>query len=162
MGLQFPATLRGVAIDWFVDADLQELSTWADVRKEFIAEFRLLRDGNEIVLEIYITKQGKNETICVYTRSLKELVGKMESLPTDGLKKRWFVEGVRSVVKDKMKIVPPTSYADVYNGAMDLESEQNKARSTNPRTQTIHLPKVATTMKNQVRKFECCRRICYG
>ena len=71
--------MRGVAIDWFADADPQKLTTCAEVKKEFIAEFRLLRDDNEIVAEIYSTKQGKNETICVYARRLKELVGKMES-----------------------------------------------------------------------------------
>ena len=68
------------------------MNTWADVRKEFITEFRLLRDDNEIVAEIYSTKRGRNEMIRVYARRLKELVGKMESLLADGLKKRWFVE----------------------------------------------------------------------
>ena len=84
---QFPATLRGVAIDWYSDMDPQKLTTWGDVKKEFIAEFRLLRDDNEIVAEIYSTKQGKNETVRAYARRLKELVGKMESRPADGLKK---------------------------------------------------------------------------
>ena len=60
---QFPATLRGVAIDWFSDTSPQKLNTWENVKKEFIAEFRLLRDHNEIVAEIYSTKQGKNETV---------------------------------------------------------------------------------------------------
>ena len=76
---QFPATLWGVAIDWYSDMDPQKLSTWADVKREFIADFRLLRDDNEIVAEIYSTKQGKNETVRAYVRWLKELVGKMES-----------------------------------------------------------------------------------
>ena len=49
---QFPATLLGVAIDWFSDTDPQKLNTWENVKKEFIAEFRLLRDDNEIVAEI--------------------------------------------------------------------------------------------------------------
>ena len=64
-------------------------------------------------------------------------------------------------MKKKMKIVPLALYADAYNRAMDLESEQKKARrrSTNRWTQTIHLPKVATTTKNQGRKFKHCRRI---
>ena len=65
------------------------------MKKEFIAEFRLLRDDNEIVAKIYNTKQGKNETVHKYARRLKELIGKMESSPADGLKKRWFVEGLR-------------------------------------------------------------------
>lgn len=39
---QFPATLRGVAIDWFSDTSPQKLNTWENVKKEFIAKFRLL------------------------------------------------------------------------------------------------------------------------
>lgn len=54
----------------------------------------MLRDDNEIVAEIYTTKQGKNETVWVYARKLKELVNKMESKQADGLKKRWFMEGL--------------------------------------------------------------------
>lgn len=77
-----------MAIDWFSDVDAQKLTTWIGVKKEFIVEFQLLRNNNEIVAEIYSTQQGKNETNCVYARRLKELVGKMESQPTDGLKKR--------------------------------------------------------------------------
>ena len=60
---QFPATLRGVAIDWFADTDPQKLSNWDNIKKEFITKFQLLRDDNEIVAEIYNTKQGKNETV---------------------------------------------------------------------------------------------------
>ena len=39
---QFPAILRGVAIDWFVDTDPQKLTNWDDIKKEFCAEFQLL------------------------------------------------------------------------------------------------------------------------
>ncbi len=88
----------------------------------------MLRDDNEIVAEIYNTKQGKNKTIFAYARRLKELVGKMESQPVDGLKKQWFVEGLRLALKKKMKIVPPALYTDAYNRVMDLESEQKKSK----------------------------------
>ena len=57
-------------------------------------------------------------------RRLKELVGKIESQPTNGLKKRWFVEGFRPTLWKKMKIVPLALYVDAYNCVMDLESEQ--------------------------------------
>ncbi|MDF3675356.1 hypothetical protein [Enterobacter hormaechei] len=94
---QFPATLRGVAIDWFTDADPQKLNSWDNI-KVFIAEFQLLRDDNEIVAEIFNTKQGKHETVRVYARRLKDLINKMESKPADGLQKRWFVDGLRSII----------------------------------------------------------------
>ncbi len=84
----------------------------------------MLRDDNEIVAEIYTTKQGKNETVCVYARKLKELINKMESKLTDGLKKRWSIEGLHSELRKEMKIVPPSSYTEAYNRAMDLESEK--------------------------------------
>ncbi|XP_059073473.1 uncharacterized protein LOC131045104 [Cryptomeria japonica] len=126
--LQFPATLRGVAIDWYSDIDKQKVTTWANLQKEFQAEFRLLRDDNEIVAEIYSTKQGKKETVCAYGRRLKELLGKMDSQPADGLKKRWFVEGLRPSLRKKMKIVSPTSYSDAYNRVMDLESEHKTSK----------------------------------
>lgn len=60
---QFPATVRGVAIDWFVDTDPQKLTNWVEVKKEFTNEFQLLHDDNEIVAKIYNTKQRKNETV---------------------------------------------------------------------------------------------------
>ena len=75
---QFLATLRGIAIDWFTDADPTQINSWPNLKKEFIAEFRLLRDDNKIVADIYSTKQGKNETVRGYAKRLKELVGKME------------------------------------------------------------------------------------
>lgn len=81
-----------------------------------------MRDDNEIVAEIFNTKQRKNET--VYARRLKDLINKMESKSADGLQKRWFVDGLRSKLRRKMKIVPPSSYVDAYNRALDLESER--------------------------------------
>ena len=90
------------------------------------SEFQLLGDDNEIVVEIYTTKQGKNETVCVYAWKLKELINKMENKPIDGLQKRWFIEGLRSGLRKKMKIVPPSSYTEASNRAMDLKSEQNE------------------------------------
>lgn len=125
---QFLATLRGVAIDWYSDVDKQKVATWANLQKEFTKEFRLLHDDNEIVTEIYSTKQGTRETVRAYSRRLKELLGKMESQPAEGLKKRWFVEGLKSSLRKKLKIVPPTSYDDAYNRAMDLESEYKTSR----------------------------------
>lgn len=84
---QFPTTLRGVAIDWYSDMDKAKVGTWLDLKEEFGIEFHLLRDDNEIVAEIYGTKQNKNETVLAYSRRLKELLGKMESQPADWLKK---------------------------------------------------------------------------
>jgi Sec-independent protein translocase protein TatA len=52
----------------------------------------------------------------------------MESAPTDRLKKRWFVEGLLPALRKKMKIVPPSSYTEAYNRAMDLESEQKTSK----------------------------------
>ncbi|GLJ23905.1 hypothetical protein SUGI_0454230 [Cryptomeria japonica] len=131
---QFPATLRGVAIDWYSDLDKTGVTTWDELKKAFEKEFRLLRDDNEIVSEIYGTKQGKKETVRAYGHRLKELVGKMESQPADGLKKRWFVEGLNPKLRRKMKIVPLTSYDDAYNRAMDLESENKTAKKKKNRS----------------------------
>lgn len=77
--VQFPATLRGVAIDWYSDADKTKLATWDELLKAFETEFRFLKDDNEIVAEILSTKQGKNETVRTYSRRLKELLGKMDN-----------------------------------------------------------------------------------
>ena len=65
---QFPTTLRGVAINWFADTDPQKLQSWAAVKKEFITEFQLLRDDNEIVAKIYTTKQEKNDNLCIWQK----------------------------------------------------------------------------------------------
>lgn len=65
---QFPATLREGAIDWYSDIDKTGLTTWDDVKKAFQIEFQLLRDDNEILAEIYNTKQAKNESVRAYGR----------------------------------------------------------------------------------------------
>lgn len=127
---QFSATLWGIAIDWFTDTDPQKLNSWDNIKKEFLAEFKLLWDDNEIVVEIFFTKQGKNETVRVYVRKLKDLINKMESKLADGLQKRWFVEGLRLKLRRKMKIVPPSSYTEAYNRALDLESELKTKKKT--------------------------------
>ena len=90
----------------------------------------MLRNDNEIIAEIYNTKQGKNETVHIYAKKLKELINKMESKPTNGLKKRWFIEGQHPKLRKKMKIVPPSSYIEAYNRAMNLESEQKKKKKS--------------------------------
>ena len=79
----------------------------------------------------------------------------MESQLVDGLKKRWFVEGLQPALKKKMKIVPPASYVDAYNRAMDLESEQKmgKKKKTTHRTQKIH-PLKAAVARSRGRRFE--------
>lgn len=104
------------------------MATWDTLRKSFEKEFCLLQDDNEIVAKIYNTKQGQKELARAYGRHLKELIGKMESQPVDGFKKRWFVEGPKPSLKRKMKIVPPSSYDDAYNGAMDLECEYKTSK----------------------------------
>ena len=48
----------------------------------------------------------------------------MKSKPTDGMQKRWFIEGLCPKLRKKMKIVPPSSYTKAYNRVMNLESEQ--------------------------------------
>lgn len=47
----------------------------------------------------------------------------MDNQPVDGLKKGWFMEGLRSSLRKKMKIIPLALYEDAYNRAMDLESD---------------------------------------
>ena len=47
----------------------------------------------------------------------------MKSKPVDGLQKRWFIEGLHSKLRKKLKIVPPSSYTKAYNRVMNLESE---------------------------------------
>lgn len=119
----FPATLRGIAIDWYTNLDAQHKTSSSNLKKAFEEEFKLLRDDNEIVAEIYNTKQGKIESVRAYNRRLRELLNKMENQPTDGLKKRWFVEGLVPSLRRTMKVVPPPSYDEAYNRAMDIESE---------------------------------------
>lgn len=55
------------------------------MKRAFQEEFKLLHDDNEIVVEIYNTKQGKSESVWAYNRSLKELLNKMENQLADGL-----------------------------------------------------------------------------
>ena len=81
----FLATLWGVAIDWFTNTNLQKLNTWDNIKKEFCEEFQILRDDNEIVNEIFNTKQKKNEIVWVFARRLKDLISKMENKLADGL-----------------------------------------------------------------------------
>ena len=107
----------------FANIDPQKLNSWDNIKKEFITKFQLLRDDNEIVAEIYNTKQGKNKTVRVYARKLKDLINKMKNKPADGLQKSWFIEGLHPKLRKKMKIVPPLSYTEAYNRAMNLESE---------------------------------------
>lgn len=52
----------------------------------------------------------------------------LENQPIDRLKKRWFIEGLITSLRKKMKVVPPFLYVDAYNQAMDIESE-NKTSS---------------------------------
>ena len=59
------------------------------------------------------------------------MISKIENKPVDRLQKRWFIEGLRPKLQKKMKIVPPATYTEAYNRAMNLESEQKtKKKST--------------------------------
>lgn len=53
---------------------------------------------NKIVVEIYNTKQGKHENVRAYSCRLTQLVVKLEKELANGLKKRWFIEGLRQNV----------------------------------------------------------------
>ena len=147
----------------FSDTNPTKLTTWENIKNEFITEFQLLRDNNEIVVEIYTTIQRKNETVCVYAKKLKELVNKMEGKLADGLKKRWFIEGLRPELKRKMKIVLPSSYTEAYNRAMDLESEQKtkktKRKAAHPTQMNHLLKKITVVTKKIVRRSKLSRRI---
>ena len=85
----------------------------------------------------------------------------MESKPIDGLKKRWFIEGLCLELKRKMKIVPPSSYTKAYNRAMDLENEQKtkKTKVAHPTQMTRLRKRIAVVMKMTVRRFELSKRI---
>lgn len=46
----------------------------------------------------------------------------------DELKKCWFVEGLCGALRRKMKILPPTSYTDAYDCALNLERESKTTK----------------------------------
>lgn len=119
----FLATLRGIAIDWYTDLPSSARTTWKDMKKAFEEGFRLLRDDDEVMAEIYNTKQGKHENVRAFYRRLKELMGKMDKEPADGLKKRWFIEGLNSFLRKQVKVVPPLTLNEAYNRAMNIKSE---------------------------------------
>ena len=75
----FPATLRGIAIDWYTDLEAGKKNTWNNIRIAFEEEFRLQRDEDEIVTEIYNTRQGKSECVKAYSRRMRELIGKLDN-----------------------------------------------------------------------------------
>ncbi|XP_059070956.1 uncharacterized protein LOC131861746 [Cryptomeria japonica] len=52
----------------------------------------------------------------------------MDNTPTDGLKKRWFIEGLQPSLRKKMKVVPPSTFMEAYNRAMDIESENKTSK----------------------------------
>ena len=52
----FLATLRGIAIDWYMDLEAGKKNTRNNIRTTFEEEFRLLRDDDEIVTKIYNTR----------------------------------------------------------------------------------------------------------
>ena len=58
-------------------------NTWDNLLAAFEEEFRLLWDNDEIVTEIYCTRQGKNEYVRAYSRRLKELIGKLDNKPME-------------------------------------------------------------------------------
>ena len=64
---------------------------WNNIRTTFEEEFRLLKDDDEIIMEIYNIRQGMSESVKAYSRRMKELIGKLDNKPADGLKKRWFI-----------------------------------------------------------------------
>ena len=53
----FPATLRGIIIDWYTTLEARKKNTWNNLCIAFGGEFRLLRDDDEIVTEIYNTRK---------------------------------------------------------------------------------------------------------
>lgn len=99
------------------------------MKKAFKVEFKLLRDDDEVVVEIYNTRQGKNKSVQVYHRRLKELIGKLENKPADELQKRWFIEELNPSIQRKMKVVLPSTYKKAYDRAMAIESEDKTTRS---------------------------------
>lgn len=102
------------------------------MKKAFSKEFNLFREDNEVVAEIYNTKQGKHENVGACNCRLKELLSKMENQLAYGLKKRWFIEGLIPSLRWKMKLVPLSSYAHAYNRAIDIENK-NKTSSRRKR-----------------------------
>lgn len=52
----FLATLRGIAMDWYINLAAQYMVSWNELKKAFQKEFKLLGDDNEIVAKIYNTR----------------------------------------------------------------------------------------------------------
>lgn len=115
----FPATLWGISIDQYTNLENKHKAGWTELKKSFQEDFKLLRDDNKIVVEIYNTKQGKNENVWAYNHRIKELLNKMENRLANGLKKRWFTKGLVPLLHKKMKVVPLSLYANAYNRAKD-------------------------------------------
>lgn len=84
--------------------------------------------------KIYNTKQEKNENVQAYNRRLKELLVKLETQPTNSLKKRWYIKGLLPSLLKKMKVVPPSSYIEAYNREMDIESEKKSSSQGKKKT----------------------------
>ena len=86
------------------------------------------KDVDKIVTKIYNTRQGKIEFVRAYSRRMKELIGKMEDKPADGLKKRCFFERLTTSLHRKMEVIQPPSFVDVCTHAMDIESESKTSK----------------------------------
>lgn len=61
----------------------------------------------------------------------------MGTQPVDELKKRWFV-GLCGALRRKMKIVPPISYTDAYDRAMNLESEGKATKKKKKKCKSLY------------------------
>ena len=57
------------------------------------------------------------------------MIGKLDNKPVDGLKKRWFIEGLTPSLRKKMRIVPPLTFENACTRAMDIESESKTSKA---------------------------------
>lgn len=63
----FPCTLKGVAMDWYVQFEREYFDTWAKLKDTFLGRFRTDKTPVQLLQKLYTLKQSKGESIMEYS-----------------------------------------------------------------------------------------------
>lgn len=80
---QFPRSLGGLALDWFMGLKKGTVSSFADLSKQFVKQFSFNLEKDIDTLDLLKEKQRDGETFAKYLQRWRAVISRMKSPPNE-------------------------------------------------------------------------------
>ncbi|CAM6093804.1 unnamed protein product [Calypogeia fissa] len=128
--------LKGEARPWYNNLSEDKKQDWERFRTAFLTEFRPRGISNKAIIKIGSISMGKKKSLRKFLQKFNNIIRKMNTKPTDGMKKAWFINALPTKMQFWIKNHKPNTFdeaflaADAYVDSKASEKSKKKKKKS--------------------------------